>query len=268
MDMKRKNETALELSRRTHCARRIGGPLAGALALQLAALESPAELQAQTRIRPRPARLGRAPGLRALVTQEYLEIDVVLSNGKLSVGGIVKRAFKKAQLVKRPLKARFEVRLYTTGIVRDIVPFEIQLSNAAVSPPGSGLERQLGHKPAQKERGSTTIRVPFAGYLTHAVIVDSKTGQRIRIDLRLFSGRPVGKRVRPQTLKFGLDQRNPRRGKSATAQGYGLGAMVPLLDAEPAKGKRPLASKAPGRTVRKKAPANKPPATFPVDLKP
>jgi hypothetical protein len=120
-------------------------------------------------------------------TTQYLDIKVRLRGGKLGVLGVRKGKFPAGPTLIRRFRGRFVVKLYTHGLLRDVVRFDMPLTGAAENRAGTrggtALGDRLGLGLAKGVSATTSVRVPFDERITGAVIHDSVSGKNTRIDL-------------------------------------------------------------------------------------
>jgi hypothetical protein len=120
-------------------------------------------------------------------TAHYLDIKVQLRSGKLHVLGVRKGKFSAGPTSIPRFRGRFAVKLYTHGLLRDVVRFDMPLTGAAenkdVPGKGTALGDRLGLGLAKGVAAKISVRVPFDDRITGAVVFDSVSKKTKKVNL-------------------------------------------------------------------------------------
>jgi hypothetical protein len=158
--------------------------------------------QQRARSVPRWPRRADPPPLK---TRDYLDLKLSLAQGHLKVDKLIKGRLPKPALLKR-FRGRFEVRLFTAGLLRDVVRFDFPLTAAVGEQPvpasgrlGLGLSKGV-------RRARTKVRIPFDSRINRVVIVDTLKKKRFKVDLSPVLAKPLKHSPRGdlRTRAFGL----------------------------------------------------------------
>lgn len=166
-----------------------------------------------------PPRRYREPRLH---TREYLDVTVAKTSKGLKVASVKRGKLKPKEKIRR-YHGRFEIRLYTHGLLRDRLHFSFPLTLARqTAPAGLGRALEVGVVKAR-----TQVRVPYAPNLTHLVVVDSRSGDKARHVL-----------AKPKKLDSELRLPGPTRTSS-----FGIPSAAPGPNKGQAAAKKPRAKR-------------------------
>jgi hypothetical protein len=167
--------------------------LIAALGLSLAgvpaALAAPASQPAGGHSLPTwPARPDPPP----LTTSGYLDLDLKLAKGKLSVLGIRKGRFPGGARRLPRFRGTYVVLLHSHGALLDVVRFTFPLTGGAGKRTRAPV-LQLDQSLARGVSARTRVRVPFDSRVTRILVRDLVTNGQVEVDLRA---------VRPTSVPF------------------------------------------------------------------
>jgi hypothetical protein len=166
---------------------------------------------------------------KPLKTIDYLDLRLSLAKGRVTVDKLTKGRFAKPTRLRR-FRGRFEIHLFTAGLLRDVVRFNFPLTAAVGEPPvpssnrlGLGLGLSKG-----VNRARTKVRIPFDARINRLVIVDTLNKKKFKVDLSPVLPKPLKHSPRGglRTGAFGLapstNQPAPKEKKKKATKGKGL----------------------------------------------
>lgn len=169
---------------------RLSGTLLGVVAVTAVALPSWAPREAGAG--PPRVREGKVVRLdprdpEPLVTAAYLDIALAIRRGALRVLQVRRGELPEPRAVPR-FRGRFEVRLYAHKRLLDLCRFSFPLTRAAGerTAPNIALDRAL----ARGVSAQTSVRVPFSPQVTRVVVIDTRTGRQVPVDVKRWRPRP------------------------------------------------------------------------------
>jgi hypothetical protein len=166
------------------------------LSLTLAGAAGSQPRRAPTPLPRWPRRADPAP----MVTRGYLDLGVVLEDGKVKVRSVSKGQLREAKALLPRFAGRFEVKLYVHSLLRDVVRFNFPLTGGMGERPST--QDPLGRGLSLGVTARTTVRIPFDDSITAVVIDDTATKKRSSVDLS---------RVRPPPRPPALPLPGPTR---------------------------------------------------------
>ena len=210
-------------------------------------------LAAPTRRPARTAHISKQEAKRRapLITAHYVDLNLRLTQDGIALLATKHGYFPKARKIVR-FTGSFEVRVYSSNLLLDVIPFSFPLMRNAGEPTKANVWLTRILRPGV--RATTTVRIPYTVAVTHVVVVDLTKESRTRRFLikkpkRLRIGLP-GK-MRSLSLPSALQQhpksalekkesksRNPRRKtatrpKKAKAKPKGKKRTSPKKDQKP-----------------------------------
>lgn len=135
----------------------------------------------KARVKGTPLTLGRRKAPPALITAQYLDVSVELNRSKLSVKQVLKKTFAKGRTAIPRFTGRYQVRVFSRGLLLDVVRFNFPLTGAAGDP--SPLNRSLGRGLARGVKARSVVRVPYDGRITRLVVKDGRSGKGVIVEL-------------------------------------------------------------------------------------
>ena len=151
---------------------------------------------------------------KPMVTRGYLDLSVALRRGKLSVLKIKRGALPRPGLIRR-FTGRYQVALYTHGLLRDRVFFNFPLTAGAGDP--SPLNTRLDRSLARGVSAQTTVRVPFDASINRVLIGARRSKHAVAVDLGKLLPRPPT--LRPQNLRTRTFGRPVKKKEAASKRG-------------------------------------------------
>jgi len=118
---------------------------------------------------------------KPMATRGYLDLSVDLRRGKLSVRKITRGSFARARLIRR-FTGRYQVLLYSHGLLRDRIAFNFPLTAGAGDP--SPLNTRLDRSLARGVSASTSVRVPFDARINRMLIKRRESKKTVKVDLK------------------------------------------------------------------------------------
>ena len=127
-------------------------------------------------------------------TSQYIDIVVQVDRGTLRVVAVRKGRFSAGPTVIPRFRGRYELKIYAHGLMRDVVRFNMPLSDTAGtaatagaaarrSGQGASLASRMGLGLERGVKARLTVRAPFDRSVTRAEIFDSKSGTTTKVDL-------------------------------------------------------------------------------------
>jgi len=159
---------------------------------------------------------------KPLETRHYLDLAVSLEGGAVKVDRLTKGTFPKGARTLPRFRGRFEVRLYSHGLLRDVVRFNFPLTSASGDHPSPLTDKLSIGLSEGVTRAKTTVRIPFDERINRVLVVDTQApapsskkqgkGARkpversVEVDLAPIRPRPLGQTPRDdlRTSSFGL----------------------------------------------------------------
>lgn len=152
----------------------------------------------------------QSPDPAPLMTADYLDLSLELHQGRVRVLSLRQGSFTKGPTRLKRYSGRFAVRLYSHGLLLDVVRFNFPLTGGA-GERGSRANQALGKSLARGVKARITVRVPFDKCINRVHVKDLQSKQILEVKLGRLAPPPPF----PSTKNLRLSSFGTRKPDSA-----------------------------------------------------